>query len=137
MRSTVQIAGVDIYVNHPVLHLGATDWVPVSLALETAPAVSCDTHVAVRVRAQRGLIKVRLFTQSQAPEAEGPNPEFTTVFDGSLLLPDGRIAVGDVEQLTRFVHRVGDRGEFNVRVAVDSPGPDASAIDITVTRPSN
>ncbi|MCX4654841.1 hypothetical protein NJO91_32190 [Streptomyces microflavus] len=133
----MQIAGVDIYVNHPVLHLGATDWVPVSLALETAPAASCDTHVAVRVRAQRGLIKVRLFTQPEAPEAEGPDPEFPSVFDGSLLLSDGRIAVGDVEQLTRFVHRVGDRGEFNVRVAVDSPGPDASAIDITITRPSN
>ncbi|MCX5327919.1 MULTISPECIES: hypothetical protein [unclassified Streptomyces] len=132
----MQVAGVDIYVNHPVLHLGATDWVPVSLALESAPAASCDTHVAVRVRAQRGLIKVRLFTQPQAPEAEGPDPDFTTVFDGSLLLPDGRIAVGDVEQLTRFVHRVGDRGECNVRVAVDSPGPDAGAIDITIARPS-
>ncbi len=36
----MQIAGVDIYVNHPVLHLGATDWVPLSLALDTAPAVS-------------------------------------------------------------------------------------------------
>ncbi|MGV9454587.1 hypothetical protein [Streptomyces sp. NPDC003635] len=70
------------------------------------------------------------------PQAEEPDPAFTTVFDGSLLLPDGRIAVGDVEQLTRFVHRVGDRGEFNVRVAVDSPGPDAGAIDIAVTRPS-
>lgn len=132
----MQVAGVDIYVNHPVLHLGATDWVPLSLALETAaPAAGCDTHVAVRVRAQRGLIKVRLFTEPQAPEAEGPDPEFTTVFDGPLLLPDGRIAVGDVEQLTRFVHRVGDRGEFDVRVAVDSPGPGAGAIDITITRP--
>jgi hypothetical protein len=57
-----------------------------------------------------------------------------TVFDGSLLLPDVSIAVGDVEQLTGFVHRVGDRGEYNVCVAVDSPGPDAGAIDIT--RPS-
>ncbi|MDA5146939.1 hypothetical protein PEM37_36105 [Streptomyces sp. AD681] len=39
------------------------------------------------------------------------------------------------EHLTRCVHRVGCRGEFNVRVAVDSPGPDTGAIDITVTRP--
>lgn len=132
----MQAAGVDIYVNHPVLHLGATGWVPVSLVLDSAPAASCDTHVAVRVRPQRGLIKVRLFTQPQEPEAEGPDPDFTAVFDGSLLLPDGRIAVGDVEQLTHFVHRVGDRGEYGVRVAVDSPGPDAGAIDITITRPS-
>jgi hypothetical protein len=33
----MQIAGVDIYVNHPVLHLEATDWVPLSLALDAAP----------------------------------------------------------------------------------------------------
>lgn len=131
----VQVAGVDIYVNHAVLHLGATGWVPVSLTLEAAAAASCETHVAVRVRPQRGLIKVRLFTQSQT-QSDGPDPAFTTVFDGSLLLPDGRIAVGDVEQLTRFVYRVGDRGEFNVRVAVDSPGRNASAIDITFTRAS-
>ncbi|MFD6821495.1 hypothetical protein ACFWC5_14130 [Streptomyces sp. NPDC060085] len=135
MRSTVQVAGADIYVNHPVLHLGATDWVPVSLAPDSAPATSCDTHVAVRVRAQRGLIKVRLFTWPQVPEVEGPDPFFTTVFDGSLLLSDGRIAVGDVEQLTRFVHRVGDRGEYGVCIAVDSPGADAGAIDVTITSP--
>lgn len=132
----VQVAGVDIYVNHPVLHLGATDWVPLSLTLEADPAASCETHVAVRVRAQQGLIKVRLFTQSQTQESERPDPAFTTVFDGSILLPDGRMAVGDVEQLTRFVYRVGDRGEFNVRVAVDSPGANAGAIDATITRRS-
>lgn len=132
----MQIAGVDIYVNHPVLHLGATDWVPLFLALDTAPAASCDTHVAVRVRPQRGLIKARLFAPPDDPQTEGPDAEFITVFDGSLLLPDGRIAVGDVEQLTRFVHRVGDRGQFNVRVAVNAPGPDASAIDIIITSPS-
>ncbi|MFJ5212835.1 hypothetical protein [Streptomyces nigra] len=132
----MQIAGVDIYVNHPVLHLGATDWVPLSLALDAASAASCDTHVAVRVRPQSGLIKVRLFTPHDDPQAEGPDAEFTTVFDGPLLLPDGRLAVGDVEQLTRFLHRVGDRGQFNVRVAVNTPGPDASAIDIVITGPS-
>lgn len=130
----MQVAGVDIYVNHAVLHLGATDWVPLSLALEEAPAASCDTHVAVRVRPQTGLIKVRLFMRGQSATPAGADPAFTTVFDGSLLLPDGRIAVGDVEQLTRFVYRVGDRGEFRVRVAVDSPGADARAIDVTIAR---
>jgi hypothetical protein len=132
----VQIAGVDIYANHPVLHVGATDWVPLSLALGAAPAASCETHVAVRVRAQRGLIKVRLFAQPQVNGCEGPDPDFTSVFDGSLLLPDGRIAVGDVEQLTRLVHRVGDRGEFAVRVTVDSPGENAGAIDVMIARHS-
>ncbi|MEU9297924.1 hypothetical protein [Streptomyces sp. NPDC048266] len=40
----MQIAGVDIYVNHPVLHLGATDWFPLSLALNPAPTASRDTR---------------------------------------------------------------------------------------------
>ncbi|MFJ6613635.1 hypothetical protein ACIQPT_25535 [Streptomyces sp. NPDC091289] len=128
----MQIAGVDIYVNHPVLHLGATDWVPLSLALDAAPAASCATHVAVRVRPQRGLIKVRLFTPPDDLQVQRPDPAFTTVFHGPLLLSDGRIAVGDVEQQTRFVHRVGDRGQFNVRVAVNAPGPEANAIDIVI-----
>lgn len=128
----MQIAGVDIYVNHPVLHLGSTDWVPLSLAPGTAPAASCDTHVAVRVRPQRRLITVRLFVPPNEPQAQRPDREFITVFDGSLLLPDGRIAVGDVEQQTRFVHRGGDRGRFDVRVAVNTPGPDAGAVDIVI-----
>ncbi|MEU6243079.1 hypothetical protein [Streptomyces sp. NPDC047024] len=87
----MQVAGVDICVNHAVPHLGAGD-------------------------------------------PEKADPAFLTVLDGSLLLPDGRLTVGDVEQLTRFVHRLGDRGECRVRVAVDSPGADARAIDVTCHR---
>lgn len=132
----MQIAGVDIYVNRPVLHLGATDWVPISLVLGGAPAAGCETHIAVRVRAQRGLVAVRLFTPPDGAEGQRPNPAFTTVFDGVLLLDDGRFAVGDVEQRTRFVHRVGDRGRFAVRVAVDVPGPGgAGAVDVVVGEP--
>ncbi|MFF7881778.1 hypothetical protein ACH40F_16390 [Streptomyces sp. NPDC020794] len=129
----VQIAGVEVYVNHPVLHLGATDWVPVSLDLGDADAASCDTHVAVRVRPQTDLIRVRVFREANGPS--GANPMFATVFDGQLLLPDGRLAVGDVEGLTRFVRLVGDRGTWNVRVAVDNPGWDARAIDVTIGWP--
>ncbi|MFI6702981.1 hypothetical protein ACIBJC_29250 [Streptomyces sp. NPDC050509] len=29
----VQIAGIDLYVNHPVMALGATEWIPTTLAL--------------------------------------------------------------------------------------------------------
>lgn len=64
-----------------MLHLGATDWLPL------APA-SDGTHQGT------------FFVQPQSEDPEGVDPAFTTVFDGSLLLPDGRIAVGDVEQLT-------------------------------------
>ncbi len=129
----MQIAGVEVYVNHPVLHLGATDWVPTSLDLGDADAASCDTHVAVRVRPQLDLIRVRVFRNSDDPA--GADPRFTTVFDGQLLLPDGRLAVGDVEGLTRFVRLVGDRGAWNVRVAVDNPGWEARAIDVTIGWP--
>ncbi|WP_405808968.1 hypothetical protein OG524_03230 [Streptomyces sp. NBC_01520] len=79
---------------------------------------------------------MRLFTPPDDPQAQRPDPEFTTVCDGPLLLPDRRIAVGDVEQQTRFVHGVGDRGQFNVRVPVITPGPDANAIDIVIAGPS-
>ncbi|MCX5085459.1 hypothetical protein [Streptomyces sp. NBC_00401] len=72
--------------------------------------------------------------QPQSADPEGADPAFTTVFDDSLLLPHGRIAVGHVEQLTRFVYRVGDRGEFKVHVAVDSPCADARVIDVTIIR---
>ncbi|MFD7403328.1 hypothetical protein ACFV7R_11775 [Streptomyces sp. NPDC059866] len=130
----MQISGVEVYVNHPVLHLGATDWVPVSLELGDADAASCETHVAVRVRAQSDLIRVRLF--QDLGDSVCADPSFITVFDGQLLLDNGRLAVGDVEGLTRFVHQVGDRGAWNVRVAVDRPGWDARAIDVTVSRPA-
>ncbi|MFI7499537.1 hypothetical protein ACIBVL_13710 [Streptomyces sp. NPDC049687] len=127
----MQIAGVEVYVNHPVLHLGATDWPPV-LELGDAPAASCDTHVAVRVRPQSGLIRVRLFQDHGDPVSA--DPAFTTVFDGRLRLDDGRLAIGDVEGHTRFVRRLGDRGTWQVRIAVDTPGRDARAIDVTVAR---
>ncbi|MEU7056749.1 hypothetical protein [Streptomyces sp. NPDC046197] len=117
-----------------MLHLGATDWVPISLELGDADAASCDTHVAIRVRAQSDLIRLRLF--KDLGDSVSANPAFTTVFDGQLLLDNGRLAVGDVEGLTRFVYQLGDRGTWNVRVAVDKPGWDACAIDVTVGRPS-
>ncbi|MFF1839831.1 hypothetical protein ACFVXE_37560 [Streptomyces sp. NPDC058231] len=80
------------------------------------------------------MLKVLFFVQPQSEDPEGADPAFATVFDGSVLLPDGRIAVGDAEQLTRFVYRVGDRGKFKVHVAVDSPGADARVIDVTIIR---
>ncbi|MFE9132594.1 hypothetical protein [Streptomyces sp. NPDC007355] len=85
----MQITGVDIYVNHPVLRLGATDWVPLSLALNPALTASRDTHVAVRVQPQGGLIKVRLFTPPDDPQTQRPDPEFTTNFDGPSCCPTG------------------------------------------------
>jgi hypothetical protein len=102
--------------------------------LGAADAAGCDTHVAVRVRTQSDLVRVRLF--KDLGDSVSADPAFTTAFDGQLLLDNGRLTVGNIEGRTRFVHQLGDRGVWNVRVAVDKPGWDARAIDVAVGRPS-
>ncbi|MFG2712019.1 hypothetical protein ACGFX2_15900 [Streptomyces goshikiensis] len=100
--------------------------------MEQQPAVGCDTHVAVRVRAQAGLVRVRIFLE---PFDEGVRPDkaFTDVFDGPLSLPDGRLVVGDVMGESRFVKLLGNPGRRRVRVTVDEPGWTACAIDVCVS----
>ncbi|MFE2075675.1 hypothetical protein [Streptomyces misionensis] len=126
----MQVAGVDFRVNHPVLALGSTDWLPV-LELGSEAAVGCDTHVAVRVQAQVRLIKVRLFTEPLDERLE-PDPSFTTVFEGPISLADGRLVIGDVMGVTRFVNLIGEAGRRLIRVAVDEPGWNTAAVDISV-----
>ncbi|TXS74123.1 hypothetical protein [Streptomyces sp. sk2.1] len=126
----MQVAGVDFRVNHPVLALGSSDWLPV-LELGGAAAVGCDTHVAIRVQAQVRLIKVRLFSDP-LDEESGPDPSFTTVFEGPISLADGRLVIGDVMGVTRFVSLIGEAGRRHIRVAVDEPGWNAAAVDIFV-----
>jgi hypothetical protein len=126
----MQAAGVEVYVNHPVMALGSTDWLP-PLELGEEAAVACDTHVVVRVKPQSGLVKVRLFIE---PFDEGAEPDlsFTAVFEGPLALADGRLVIGDVLGETRFVKLVGEQGRRWVRVAVNEPGWNAVAVDISV-----
>lgn len=126
----MQVAGVEVRVNHPVLALGSTDWLPV-LELGGEAAVGCDTHVAVRVQAQVRLTKVRLFTEP-LDEEPGLDPSFTTVFEGPISLADGRLVIGDVMGVTRFVSLIGEAGRRWIRVAVDEPGWNAAAVDISV-----
>ncbi|MFI7352302.1 hypothetical protein ACIBSR_39355 [Streptomyces sp. NPDC049936] len=126
----MQVAGVEIRVNHPVLALGSTDWLPV-LELRGEAAVGCDTHVAIRVQAQVRLIKIRIFTDP-LDEAPGPDPSFATVFEGPISLADGRLVIGDVMGVTRFVSLIGEGGKRQIRVAVDKPGWSAAAVDIFV-----
>ncbi|MER7112767.1 hypothetical protein [Streptomyces sp. NPDC000229] len=129
----MQVAGVDAYVNHPVLALGSTDWLP-AMELGEEAAVACDTHVVVRVKAQAQLIKVRLFVEP-FDEGAGPDPSFTTVFEGPLALADGRLVIGDVMGETRFVKLLGEQGRRWIRVAVNEPGWNAVAVDIAVGPP--
>ncbi|MFG1808242.1 hypothetical protein [Streptomyces sp. NPDC049040] len=126
----MQVAGVEFRVNHPVLALGSTDWLPV-LELGSEAAVGCDTHVVVRVQAQVQLIKVRLFSEP-VDEGLGPDPSFTTVFEGPMSLADGRLVIGDVMGVTRFVSLIGEAGRRQIRVAVNEPGWAAAAVDIFV-----
>ncbi|MFE7493115.1 hypothetical protein [Kitasatospora sp. NPDC057541] len=126
----MQVAGVDFQMNHPVLALGSTDWLP-ALELRDEAAIGCDTHVVVRVQAQVRLVKVRLFSEP-FDEGSGPDPSFSTVFEGPISLADGRLVIGDVMGVTRFVNLVGEAGRRRIRVAVDAPGWNAAAVDISV-----
>ncbi|MGW3835149.1 hypothetical protein [Streptomyces microflavus] len=130
----MQIAGVDLYVNHPVLALGSTEWIPSTLALGSAPAAGCGTHVIVRVQAQTALIKVRLFTDGDRDDHEGDRKPLTTVFDGHLLLNDGRLVVGDVVGESRFITSLlGTPGRRRVQVLVDAPQGQSRAVDVVIS----
>ncbi|MFD6331732.1 hypothetical protein ACFWGI_19460 [Streptomyces niveus] len=131
----MQIAGVDLYVNHPVMALGSTEWIPTTLALDGAPAAACDTHVIVRVRAQVVLVKVRVFMDHGGADDHGTEGEpLTTVFDGHVLLSDGRLVVGDVVGESRFTTSLlGKPGRRRVRISVDDPQGWARTVDIGIS----
>ncbi|MER5604239.1 hypothetical protein [Streptomyces sp. NPDC002265] len=124
------MAGVDLYVNNPVMALGSPDWIRDDLELGGAPAASSDTHVIVRVQAQTVLIKVRLFRDHG--QGVAADPSFTTVFDGSLYLADRRFVIGDVLGECRFVKYIGGPQRWSVRVAVDDPKGYARAADVVL-----
>ncbi|MFE5009232.1 hypothetical protein ACFRJ3_32130 [Streptomyces sp. NPDC056696] len=126
----MQIAGVDLYVNNPIMALGSPDWIRDDLVLEGTPAASSDTHVLVRVQAQVVLIKVRLFMDHG--QGVAADPSFTTVFDGSLYLADRRFVIGDVLGESRFVKYIGGPQQWQVRVAVDDPKGYARAADVVL-----
>ncbi|MFJ1744097.1 hypothetical protein ACIOG4_36215 [Streptomyces microflavus] len=131
----MQIAGVDLYVNHPLLALGSTEWIPTTLALDGAPAAACETHVLVRVQAQVVLVKVRIFKDYDPVDVRGGDREpLTAVFDGHLLLSDGRLVVGDVVGESRFTTSLlGKPGRRRVRVLVDDSQGWARAVDIVIS----
>lgn len=130
----MQIAGVDLYVNHPLMALGSTEWIPMSLALGGAPAAACDTHVIVRVQAQVGLVRVRVFKDGGGDDHVSDRGPLTTVFDGHLLLSDGRLVVGDVVGESRFTTSLlGKPGRRRVRVSVDEPQGWARAVDVVIS----
>ncbi|MFG2909176.1 hypothetical protein ACGF13_29430 [Kitasatospora sp. NPDC048286] len=131
----MQIAGLDLYVNHPIIALGSSEWMPASLELAGRAAAACETHLLVRVQPQTALVKVRIFLPD-TEDLSGPAIGFTTVFDGPLMLPDGRFVIGDVMGQSRFATTLPGPGTRRVRVDVDDAVGHAHAVDITVARDS-
>ncbi|WP_069766842.1 hypothetical protein [Streptomyces sp. LUP30] len=131
----MQIAGIDLYVNHPVMAIGSTEWIPTTLALNNEPAAACETHLIVRVQAQTVLVKVRIFQDHDDSDGQGRDLEsLTTVFDGHLLLSDGRLVVGDVVGESPFTTSLlGMPGRRRVRVSVDDAQGRARAVDIVIS----
>ncbi|MFJ6769909.1 hypothetical protein ACIQOV_02815 [Kitasatospora sp. NPDC091257] len=131
----VQIAGLDLYVNHPVIALGSSEWIPASLELGGRAAAACETHLVVRVQPQTSLVRVRIF-HADPESVAGPGLGFTTVFSGPLLLPDGRLVVGDIMGQSRFTTSLLGPGLHRARVDVDDAVGHAHVVDITVARDS-
>ncbi|WP_217552623.1 hypothetical protein [Streptomyces sp. GbtcB6] len=121
------IGAVQLLLNHPLVMIGATgdieDFAETPLSGPFAPGTS---HLAVPARAQIATVLVRLWN--------GAHPDTgTVVFESSLTLPDGAIAVFDVDRVVRFVRQVGKPGRQSLTIRVDDLKR-ASRIDVVVNR---
>lgn len=132
----MQIAGVDLYIYHGVLGIGASRWMPLSLQLTPdEPAASCDTHVLVKVRGQHELTRVRLFKVQSMDEPSG-DPAFITVHDSGLLLDDARMTIGDVVGGSSFTTAmIHEPGRHRVIINLNTADGDATAVDVIVVVP--
>lgn len=118
------IGGAEIYLNHPVIRVGSGELQEDLTPLGGSPLIATEGHIRIAARAQVGLVRVRVW--SEASPIEG-----VVVFDGSLLLSDGSVCIGDVLGASRYQQRVGDPGNQRLLVSVDDPGK-ASRINIVV-----
>lgn len=118
------IGGAEIYLNHPVISIGSGELQDDVTPLEGSPFIATERNIRIAARAQVGLVRVRIW--SRASPVEG-----VVVFDGSLLLGDGSVYIGDVLGASRYQQRVGDPGKRRLMISVDDPGK-ASRINIVV-----
>ncbi|MFD9374179.1 hypothetical protein ACFWBH_01345 [Streptomyces sp. NPDC059999] len=118
------IGGADIYLNHPVIRVGSGGLQENLTPLGGSPFIVTGECIRIAARAQVGLVRVRVW--NEASPIEG-----VVVFDGSLLLSDGSVYIGDVLGASRYQQRVGDPGDQRLMVSVDDPGK-ASRINIVV-----
>ncbi|MFE7526350.1 hypothetical protein ACFU7Y_11565 [Kitasatospora sp. NPDC057542] len=120
----MNIGSVAVYLNHPVVAIGATVPLDGKLELGGAPQAASGEHVLVAARAQSGLVQVRLW--SRLGPCDG-----AVIFDGNLLLGDGVISVADATGSSCYYTRLGAVGAHRVTVSVDDPGA-ASRIDVLI-----
>lgn len=111
----MRIGAVELRLNNPLVIVGSTgimdDFVQVPLASPGRIEVPYD-HVAVAARVQVAPVAVSVWRHVRP--AAG-----SVVFNGDLYLPDGFLAIFDVENSTRFTKRVGAPGAHEVSIAVD------------------
>lgn len=112
--------------NHPTIVVGSTGFVddPVDLQLAEFQPPRLVEHVLVPIRGQVAPTDVVIW-HSVAPVV-GANR-----FTGDLRLPDGRLAVFDVENLTKLIVAVGDPGDQNVAI-FSNDDRYASRVDVVV-----
>ncbi|MFF4121062.1 hypothetical protein [Streptomyces sp. NPDC001714] len=123
----MHIGTVELLLSHPLVMIGASgemeDFVETPLSGPITPGAS---HLAVPASAQISTVRVRLWN--------GPHPDVgTVVFDSFLELPDGSLAIFDVDRVVRFVRRVGKPGPQQVTIRVDDLKR-ASRVDVVVNR---
>jgi hypothetical protein len=112
-RLSVLVGAVDIYANHPLVFIGSAD--PPGPDWDDAPAAADGKHIAVRTRGQVMLTRVSIWNGAM-PVIGG------IVFDGVLDVLEHQVCVADLENLTRWVIRLGKSGPQRVVVCADDPG---------------
>ncbi|MGW1560953.1 hypothetical protein ACWCQ1_31145 [Streptomyces sp. NPDC002144] len=97
------------------------DFAEIPLVGPMPPGMS---HLAVPARSQIAMVQVRMWS--------GAHPDVgAVVFNTSLHLPDGAIAVFDVDRTSRFERVVGKAGKQHLMVRVDD-SRHASMVDVVV-----
>lgn len=104
---------LELYLEHPELMLGATSE-PDVLVLGGAPAVSSDSHVLIRVRAQIAPVQVSFWSSVEIRVG-------VVVADVMLNFGEAYFAVFDVDGLVHYRKRIGAPGRHRVRISVDDP----------------
>jgi hypothetical protein len=106
---------VEIYLNHPVVIVGATSNVDTSLTLGDLVVVASRSHILISTRAQIAPVTVSFWSSVAVRVGK-------VVYDGPLEFPDSYVCVADVEGSVRYTKRIGGSGVHHVLVSVDDPG---------------